>query len=126
MLWMSGTDARCVFFNKPWLDFTGLSLSEQLEQDWVARVHPEDRERCVNQYLAAFKSRENFTLEYWLMRKDGASRWLLHTGVPRYGADGGFLGYIGTRVDFTDRKDAEEQLRAGTVAEMAAGSHIME
>ena len=92
MLWMSGTDARCVFFNKPWLDFTGLSQKEQLEQDWVARVHPDDRERCVDQYLAAFKSRENFTLEYWLMRKDGASRWLLHTGVPRYGADGGFLG----------------------------------
>jgi PAS domain S-box-containing protein len=112
MLWMSGTDARCVFFNKPWLDFTGLSLSEQLEQDWVARLHPEDRERCVNQYLVAFKSRENITLEYWLMRKDGAYRWLLHNGVPRYGADGAFLGYIGTRVDFTDRKDAEEQLRA--------------
>src|SRR5262245_23794101 len=72
MLWMSGTDAGCAFFNKPWLDFTGLSLRQQLEQDWVARVHPEDRERCVNQYLAAFKSRENFTLEYWLMRKDGA------------------------------------------------------
>ena len=95
MLWMSGTDARCVFFNKPWLDFTGLSLSEQLEQDWVARLHPEDRERCVNQYLVAFKSRENFTLEYWLMRKDGAYRWLLHNGVPRYSADGAFLGYIG-------------------------------
>src|SRR5262250_548915 len=92
MLWMSGTDARCVFFNKTWLDFTGLSQKEQLEQDWVARVHPEDRERCVNQYLVAFKSRENFTLEYWLMRKDGAFRWLFHTGVPRYGADGGFLG----------------------------------
>src|SRR5215510_4817746 len=91
MLWMSGTDARCVFFNKPWLDFTGLSLSEQLEQDWVARVRLEDRERCVNQYLVAFKSRENFTLEYWLMRKDGACRWLLHNGVPRYGADGAFL-----------------------------------
>jgi PAS domain S-box-containing protein len=95
MLWMSGTDARCAFFNKPWLDFTGLSQKEQLEQDWVARVHPEDRERCVNQYLVAFKSRENFTLEYWLMRKDGAYRWLLHNGVPRYSADGAFLGYIG-------------------------------
>src|SRR5262249_21256594 len=91
---------------------TGLPLSEQLEQDWVARVHPEDRERCVNQYLVAFKSRVNFTLEYWLMRKDGAYRWLLHNGVPRYGADGAFLGYIGSRVDFTDRKAAEEQLRA--------------
>src|SRR5215813_2586174 len=115
MLWMSGTDARCTFFNKPWLDFTGLSQKEQLEQDWVARVHPEDRERCVNQYLAAFKSRENFTLEYRLVREDGASRWLLHNGVPRYGADGALLGYIGTRVDFTDRKDAEEQLRAVSV-----------
>jgi PAS domain S-box-containing protein len=111
MLWMSGTDGRCTFFNKPWLDFTGLSQKEQLEQDWVARVHPEDRERCVNQYLAAFKSRENFTLEYRLVRNDGACRWLLHNGVPRYGADGAFLGYIGTRVDFTERRDAEEHLR---------------
>jgi PAS domain S-box-containing protein len=111
MLWRSGTDARCAFFNKPWLDYTGLTQKEQLEQDWVARVHPEDRERCVNQYLAAFKSRENFTLEYRLVREDGTYRWLLHNGVPRYGADGAFLGYIGTRVDFTDRRDAEEQVR---------------
>jgi PAS domain S-box-containing protein len=112
MLWMSGTDARCAFFNKPWLDFTGLSQKEELEQDWVARVHPEDREHCVNQYLAAFKARENFTLEYRLMRKDGTYRWLLHNGVPRYHVDGAFLGYIGTRVDFTDRRDAEEHLRS--------------
>ena len=112
MLWMSGPDARCTFFNEPWLDFTGLSQKEQLEQDWVARVHPEDRERCVNQYLAAVKSRENFTLDYRLLGKDGAYRWLLHNGVPRYGADGAFLGYIGTRLDVTDRRDAEEQLRA--------------
>src|SRR5262245_901611 len=112
MLWMSGTDARCTFFNKPWLDFTGLSQKEQLEQDWVARVHPEDRERCVNQYLVAFKSRENFTLDYRLLGTDGLYRWLVHNGVPRYGAEGVFLGYIGTRLDLTDRRDAEEQLRA--------------
>jgi PAS domain S-box-containing protein len=112
MLWMSGPDARCTFFNKPWLDFIGLSQKEQLEQDWVARVHPEDRERCVNQYLAAFKSRENFTLDYRLLDRQGAYRWLVHNGVPRYGAEGAFLGYIGTRLDVTDRRDAEEQLRA--------------
>ena len=112
MLWMSGTDARCTFFNKPWLDFTGLSQKEQLEQDWVARVHPEDRERCVNQYLGAFKSREDFTLDYRFLGRDGLYRWLVHNGVPRYGAEGVFLGYIGTRLDLTDRRDAEEQLRA--------------
>jgi PAS domain S-box-containing protein len=111
MLWMSGTDARCTFFNKPWLDFTGLSAREQTEQDWVAGVHPEDRERCVNKYLSAFKSRENLTLEYRLLRNDGVYRWVLHNGVPRYAADGAFLGYIGSRVDFTDLREAEEHLR---------------
>ena len=114
MLWMSGADARCTFFNKPWLEFTGLSRKEQEEQDWVVRIHPEDRERCVNRYLSAFKSRENFTMEYRLLRHDGVYRWVLHNGVPRYAADGAFLGYIGSRVDFTDRREAEEHLREVT------------
>src|SRR5262249_48111360 len=111
MLWMSGTDARCTFFNKAWLDFTGLSLKEQTEQDWVASVHPEDRERCVNKYLAAVKSRETFTLEYRLLRQDNVYRWVLHHGVPRHADDGSFLGYVGSRTDFTDRREAEEHLR---------------
>jgi PAS domain S-box-containing protein len=114
MLWLSGTDARCTFFNKPWLEFTGLSLKQQVEQDWVARIHPEDRERCVNRYLSAFKSRENVTLEYRLLRHDGVYRWMLHNGVPRYGTDGAFLGYVGSRVDFTVRREAEDQLREVT------------
>ena len=111
MLWMSGTDGHCTFFNKPWLDFTGLSVKEQMDHDWVLSVHPEDRERCVNKYLSAFKSRENFKLEYRLLCKDGLYRWVLHNGVPRYAADGTFLGYIGSRVDFTDRRETEEHLR---------------
>jgi PAS domain S-box-containing protein len=111
MLWMAGADGRCTFFNKPWLDFTGLSLKEQVEQDWVLRVHPEDRERCVIRYLSAFKSRENFSLEYRLLRSDGVYRWVFHDGKPRYANDGTFAGYVGSRIDFTDRREAEERLR---------------
>jgi PAS domain S-box-containing protein len=111
MVWMSGPDARCMFFNKPWLDFTGLSLEEQTKQDWVARIHPEDRERCVTQYLAAFRKRQNFTAEYRVLNKGGIYRWVFHTGVPRYTSDGSFLGYAGSRIDLTDRRQAEEQLR---------------
>src|SRR5262249_42264954 len=59
MVWMSGPDGRCMFFNKPWLDFTGFSLEEQTRQDWVACIYPEDRERCVTQYQAAFRTRQN-------------------------------------------------------------------
>jgi PAS domain S-box-containing protein len=111
MLWMSGRDAHCTFFNKTWLDFTGLSQNEQAEQDWVACIHPEDRERCVNKYLSAFQSRENFNMEYRVMRNDGVYRWVLHNGAPRYADDGSFIGYIGSRVDLTDRRAAEEHLR---------------
>jgi PAS domain S-box-containing protein len=114
MLWMSGTDARCAFFNKAWLDFTGLSLKQQMEHDWVLGVHREDRERCVNMYLSAFKLRATFTLEYRLLRNDGVYRWVFHHGVPRYAADGTFLGYVGSRVDFTDQREAEEDLREVT------------
>ena len=111
MVWMSGVDGRCSFFNKTWLEFTGLSVEEHSQQDWVARVHPEDRERCVAAYLFALKSRDNFTLEYRVLRNDGAYRWVLHHGVPVYAPDGDFVGYAGSRVDFTDRRVAEEQLR---------------
>src|SRR5688572_1824461 len=112
MVWMSGTDARCTFFNKSWLDFTGLTLKEQSDQDWVGRVHPEDRKRCVDEYLIAFKSRKILNLEYRLLRNDGRYRWLNHRGIPRYAADNSFLGYIGSCVDFTDYQEAGEHLRA--------------
>src|SRR5262245_37122587 len=111
MVWMSGVDGRCTFFNKPWLDFTGLSLEEQMQEDWVARIHPEDRERSVSKYLDAFKSRANFNLEYRVLRKHGTYSFVTHNGATRWAADGSFLGYIGTRVDFTERKTAEEHLR---------------
>ena len=111
MVWMSGTDARCAFFNKSWLDFTGLTLKEQSDEDWVGRVHPEDRKHCVNEYLIAFKSRKTVDLEYRLLRNDGLYRWINHRGVPRYAADGSFLGYIGSCVDFTDYREAEEHVR---------------
>lgn len=111
MLWMSGADARSTFFNKSWQDFTRLSLKQLTEQEWVVYIHPEDRERCVTQYLCAFKSRESFTFEYRLLDSEGTYRWVRHSGVPRYANDGTFLGYIGSRVDFTDQRQAETDLR---------------
>jgi len=111
MVWMSGPDGRCTFFNKRWLQFSGLSLEDQLDQDWVAQVHPEDRERSVSEYLSAFKSRQNFTLEYRLLRNDGLYRWVVHNGAPRYAPDGNFLGYTGSRIDFTERRLVAERLR---------------
>ncbi len=110
LLWMAGTDTLCTFFNKPWLDFTGRTLEQEAGNGWTEGLHPDDFQRCLDTYLSAFEARRNFTMEYRLRRRDGEHRWVLDTGVPRFSAAGEFAGYIGSCVDITERKHAEERL----------------
>jgi PAS domain S-box-containing protein len=109
MIWMSDTDKQGTFFNKGWLEFTGRSLDQELGEGWLKGVHPEDLAHCLDVCGAAFGRREPFTVEYRLRRKDGEYRWLIDTGTPRFESDGTFLGYIGSCIDITARKQAELQ-----------------
>ncbi len=111
LLWMSGTDGLCTFFNQTWLDFTGRSLEQEWGVGWAEGVHFEDFEQCMDTYLAAFNRRQVFEMEYRLRRKDGEYRWILDRGTPRYTPGGSFAGYIGSCVDITERKRLEEELR---------------
>ena len=110
LIWMSGTDKLCTFFNQCWLDFTGRSMEQELGYGWASGVHPEDLARCHGIYLAAFDARVDFEMEYRLKRFDGKYRWIVDYGVPRFESDGAFCGYIGSCVDITDRKLAAESL----------------
>ncbi|GAB4151017.1 MAG: hypothetical protein Fur0046_30270 [Cyanobacteria bacterium J069] len=109
LIWMSGVDMQCNYFNQPWLDFTGRSLQQELGHGWTGRIHPDDRPHCLDTYQAACHAREKFVIEYRLQRHDGEYRWLLDTGVPRFGPAGEFLGYIGSCVDITERKRIEQE-----------------
>lgn len=110
LIWMSGTDKLCTYFNKPWLDFTGRAIGEELGNGWAEGVHPEDLQRCFHTYAESFDRREGFSTEYRLRRYDGEYRWILDIGAPRFQEDGSFAGYIGSCVDITARKEAEEAL----------------
>jgi PAS domain S-box-containing protein len=111
MIWMSGTDKLCTFFNQGWLDYTGRSMDEEMGNGWVSGVHPDDLARCLETYTSAFDARIPFEIEYRLRRFDGNFRWILDYGVPRFEPSGVFCGYIGSCIDINDRKSAEGSLR---------------
>ncbi len=112
LIWLSGRDGGCTYFNKNWLAFTGRSLAQEQGKGWIEGVHPEDLERCLEIYQRNFRAREKIRMEYRLRRADGAYRWLNDIGVPRFDADGRFLGYVGGCIDITASKEIEDALRA--------------
>jgi PAS domain S-box-containing protein len=110
LLWMSGTDGLCTYFNQSWLAFTGRTVEEEWGVGWAEGIHFEDFQRCMDTYVAAFNARKVFEMEYRLLRHDGEYRWILDRGTPRYGPGETFAGYIGSCIDITDRKRLETEL----------------
>jgi len=109
MLWRSDLSSECDFFNTGWRDFTGRPLERERGVGWTENVHPEDFEPCMSIYLDSFVQRKPFRMEYRLRRADGAYRWILDHGVPRFNAGGVFEGYIGSCIDITDMKEANQR-----------------
>ena len=112
LIWMSGADKLCNFFNKGRLQFTGRSMEQEAGNGWTEGVHPDDLKNCVDTYVNAFDARQEFCMEYRLRRYDGEYRWLMDCGVPRFDSAGMFLGYIGNCIDITERKQAEVEIKS--------------
>jgi PAS domain S-box-containing protein len=110
LIWMSGLDKLRTYFNAPWLEFTGRSIQEEMGNGWSAGIHPADLNECLNTYTDRFDRRVRSQMEYRLRRHDGKYRWVSDLGVPRFHSDGSFAGYIGSCIDVTERKLAEEAL----------------
>ena len=109
MIWLSGPDKLCTYFNRSWLDFTGRAFGEELGNGWSGGVHPDDLQACLQTRGEAFDRRANFEVEYRMRRADGEYRWVVDVGVPRLTSEGTFAGYIGSCLDITERRKAEQE-----------------
>ena len=110
LIWISGKDKFCTYFNKAWLDFTGRSIEQELGNGWAVGVHPDDLKKCLEVYESSFDKRISFEMEYRLRNAEGEYFWMLDKGIPRYeGTE--FAGYIGSCIDINERRKNERYLK---------------
>lgn len=107
LIWASGTDRLCNYFNESWLRFTGRKLEQEMGNGWTEGVHPDDFDRCLETYMSAFDKHLPFEMEYRLQHSSGEYRWILDLGTPNFNSSGEFVGYIGHCFDITERKRNE-------------------
>ena len=119
MIWRSGRDANCDYFNETWLAFTGRTLDQEMGEGWVEGVHRDDLARCVSYYLDHFHRRQPFEMEYRLRRHDGVYRWIFDRGVPFNDDSGEFAGFIGSCIDVDESRNAEQARRQHSEEQLA-------
>jgi PAS domain S-box-containing protein len=106
LMWMTGPDGRAVWLNRPWLEFTGRDLEEELGDGWTDGIHPADVAAYQRTFNSAFDARRPFQLDHRLRRHDDTYHWVLNSGMPMTGPNGEFTGFIGSCVDINDRREA--------------------
>ncbi|HWK51668.1 MAG TPA: PAS domain S-box protein, partial [Steroidobacter sp.] len=110
MMWITDAKGQGIYLNRVWHDFTGQTEEQALGLGWTHALHPDDRDAATRHFLEASAEHKDFRLEYRLRRHDGEYRWAIDAASPRFSGDGEFLGYIGSVIDISERKQAEEAL----------------
>lgn len=109
LIWLNGLDG-CEFVNREFLRFLGRTMEEVQGMNWATALHPEDAGPYVKTYLCAYEARDTFETQFRFRRADGEYRWMKSSGLPRFAANGEFLGYVGCSFDITDIKQYQQAL----------------
>jgi PAS domain S-box-containing protein len=110
MVWVSEPDHSCSFVSRSWYEFTGQTPGGGLGRGWEDAVHADDRAKMLAEARAHSGRHEPFQVEYRLRRRDGLYKWVLAAAAPRFDSHGVFLGYIGSVIDISARRETESAL----------------
>lgn len=110
MVWVTNASGYCTYVNRRWCEFTGQTEAEAEDHGWFHAIHLDDKGMVEEAFRSSNAAHEPFRAEYRLRRSDGSYRWVIDAASPRFGDKGDYLGYVGSVLDITERKEAEHQL----------------
>jgi len=110
MIWQVNEDGEWEFLSKDWLKYFGLESGGRGYDNLLEQIHPDERDLFSESYQGAFNLGRSFQVECRLRGNDGNYRWMLIHGVPIPHIGKEFAGYIGTCLDFSQRKQMETEL----------------
>lgn len=108
----AAADGSCLYTNTKWQEIAGIGLAQSLGQGWNDTLHPEDREAVLARWNAAATAKAVFDMEFRLRRPDGEVRIVRSQARPLPAGTESEREYVGALEDVTDRRAAEQRLRA--------------
>jgi two-component system cell cycle sensor histidine kinase/response regulator CckA len=107
IVWIARADGTNLYFNQPWMAYTGLSLEHSLQHGWADVLHPDDRQRVLASWRAALDAGHPFSADCRLRGANGMHRWWLIRAAPGRESSGRAREWFGTCTDIDDLKKAE-------------------
>ncbi|MCP5144625.1 MAG: PAS domain S-box protein [Gammaproteobacteria bacterium] len=111
LIWTCAPDGPCDYLSPQWVAYTGVSEADQLGYGWLEQLHPDDRQRAIDHWMATAAVGRNFEIEFRIRRHDGEYRWFRTLAVPLRSTSGAIIKWYGSNTDIDESKQATEALR---------------
>jgi PAS domain S-box-containing protein len=104
LFWTGLPDGRCDYLSKQWIEYTGIPEEGQLGFGWAAQLHPDDRQKAQDNWMAAVRAGAIWDAEFRIRQADGEYRWFKAHAVPIRNSQGKILKWVGSNSDIHDLK----------------------
>jgi PAS domain S-box-containing protein len=111
LIWMCDAEGTTTYLNERRFAFTGSDQDAGYGDTWMTYIHPHDLPAVKEAFSKAIETRQPYTKEFRLRRRDGTYRWMFDVASPRLNDDGTFAGFIGSAIDITDQRIARQALQ---------------
>jgi PAS domain S-box-containing protein len=110
LAWIADPSGAVSWYNKRWLDYTGMPPADVMGWGWREVLHPDYVEQVTERYGAHVQAGEDWEDTFPLRGAGGEWRWFLSRAVPIRDEDGEISCWFGTNTDITRMREAEERI----------------